>query len=102
MINGLFKKIYDMVYKIPYGKVSTYKQIATLVGYPHATQRVGFALYQSKDDNLPTHRVVNRFGYCSSSFKHGGNRMQQVLLEREGVVFKNGKVDLNKFLWSGK
>jgi methylated-DNA-protein-cysteine methyltransferase related protein len=102
MINGLFKKIYDKVYEIPFGKVSTYKQIAMLIGYPHATQRVGFALYQSKDDNLPSHRVVDRLGYCSSSFKHGGSKMQQVLLEKEGIVFEDGKVNLNKFLWSGK
>ena len=97
-----FEKIYAVVRKIPYGKVATYGQIAMLVGNPHWSQVVGYALHVNSDPNgIPCFRVVNRFGEPSSAFAFGGKNTQIALLEAEGIEVIDGKVDLKKYLWNG-
>lgn len=36
-----FEEVYDLVRKIPRGKVATYGQIAGILGYPKRTKMVG-------------------------------------------------------------
>ncbi|MBR2724869.1 MAG: MGMT family protein [Ruminococcus sp.] len=97
-----FERIYEVVKKIPYGKVATYGQIALLAGNPHWSQVVGYALHSNPDpDGIPCYRVVNRFGALSSAFAFGGINRQQELLEAEGIAVKDGKVDLKEYLWDG-
>ena len=99
-MSNTFEKIYEVVKKIPRGKVATYGQVATLAGNPHWSRVVGYALHVNPDPNtIPCHRVVNRFGACSGSFAFGGKDTQKMLLEGEGVVFEGGRVDLKKYLW---
>jgi methylated-DNA-protein-cysteine methyltransferase-like protein len=102
-MQNTFDKIYDIVKKIPYGKVATYGQIATLVGNPRLSRVVGYALHVNPNpDTIPCFRVVNRFGEVSKAFAFGGENMQIALLEKEGVKFINGKVDMKNHLWNGK
>lgn len=91
-----FEKIYNVVKTIPRGKVATYGQVAFLAGNPHLSQVVGYALHSNPDpENIPCHRVVNRFGEVSKAFVFGGENRQRALLEKEGIVFNDeGKVDL--------
>ena len=87
---------------IPPGKVATYGQIAELVGLIGKPRVVGYALYRvvSADNDIPWHRVINAKGEISrSSLRDGNDDLQQLLLEAEGVVFKNRKVDLTKYRW---
>lgn len=44
----LNEKIYKIVSKIPYGKVATYGQIATLCGNPYYARAVGNALHKNQ------------------------------------------------------
>lgn len=98
-----FERIYDVVRKIPYGKVATYGQVALLAGNPHLSQVVGYALHSNPDpDSIPCFRVVNRFGELSSAFAFGGINRQQELLEAEGIEVKDGRVDLSRYLWDGR
>ena len=98
-----FEKIYEVVKKIPKGKVATYGQIATLAGNPHWSQIVGYALHVNPDPkNIPCYRVVNRFGQTSCAFAFGGGNAQVGLLEAEGIELNDGKVDLEKYLWNGE
>ena len=98
-----FERIYEVVRKIPRGKVATYGQIALLAGNPHWSQVVGYALHSNPEpDNIPCFRVVNRFGELSSAFAFGGLNRQQELLEAEGIEVADGKVDLSKYLWNGE
>ena len=98
-----FEQIYDVVRKIPRGKVATYGQIALLAGNPRWSRVVGYALHVNPEPLvIPCHRVLNRFGEPSSAFAFGGINEQILLLEEEGVTFKDGKVDLEKYLWDGK
>jgi len=98
-----FTAVYDIVKQIPPGKVATYGQIAAMAGNPRMARQVGWALAGCPDDNIPCHRVVNRFGGCSSAFAFGGIDMQRDLLEGEGVAFTaQGCVDLDDHLWKGE
>lgn len=103
MAGKTFELIYDVVKQIPKGKVATYGQIALYVGNPRWSQVVGFALHSNPDqENIPCHRVVNRFGELAEAFKFGGKNIQHELLEKEGVEFlPDGKVDLKQCLWDG-
>lgn len=95
-----FQKIYEVVKRIPRGRVATYGQIARLAGNPHLSQIVGYALHVNPDpENIPCFRVVNRFGEVSQAFAFGGENAQIGLLEAEGIEFIDGKVDLSKYLW---
>lgn len=95
-----FEKIYAVVRRIPRGRVATYGLVAALAGNPRWSQVVGYALHVNPDpENIPCYRVVNRFGELSPSFAFGGENMQKVLLESEGIEVTGGKVDLKKYLW---
>jgi methylated-DNA-protein-cysteine methyltransferase related protein len=97
-----YDRIYTTVRKIPSGKVATYGQIADLAGLYGKARLVGYALFRVDiADDLPWYRVINAQGEISYSLKRqGGDYLQKVLLEEEGVEFKkNGKIDLKKYLW---
>ena len=104
MTGKTFEIIYDIVKQIPKGKVATYGQIALYAGNPRWSQIVGFALHCNPDqENIPCHRVVNRFGEVAKAFAFGGENKQREMLEKEGVKFNlDGKVDLKQCLWSGE
>ncbi len=98
-----FEKIYEVVKRIPYGKVATYGQVALLAGNPRWSRVVGYALHVNPDpDSIPCFRVVNRLGEPSSAFAFGGKNMQILLLEGEGVQFIDGRVDMAHFQWNGE
>ena len=96
-----FERVYEIVKQIPVGKVTTYGQIARLLGNPHLSQVVGFALHSNPSQStIPCHRVVNRFGGLAEAFVFGGINEQNELLKKEGILFlENGNVDLSKHMW---
>ena len=97
-----FELIYDVVKRIPKGKVATYGQVAFLAGNIRWSRVVGYALHQNPDPvNIPCFRVVNRFGEPSPAFVFGGVNRQIELLENDGIELKDGRVDLSKYLWDG-
>lgn len=97
-----YELIYDVVKRIPYGKVATYGQVAFLAGNPKWSRVVGYALHVNPDpDSIPCYRVVNRFGEPSKAFAFGGLNEQIMLLRDEGVELVDGRVDLSKYLWDG-
>ena len=85
---GFFERVYEVVKSIPYGKVMTYGDIATLLGNPHCARQVGWALHVNPSpETIPCYRVVNRFGMVSKAFAIGGGNRQRELLEEEGIIF---------------
>ena len=98
-----FELIYDVVRRIPRGKVATYGQIAMLAGNPRWSRVVGYALHVNPDPaHIPCYRVVNRLGEPSPAFAFGGINEQILLLQEDGVEFIDGRVDLSKYQWDGK
>ena len=98
-----FENVYDLVKKVPKGKVVTYGEIARAIGNPRMSRQVGWALHVNpKPGVIPCHRVVNRFGEPSSAFAFGGVNRQAELLREDGVEVIDNKVDLNKYGYSFK
>ena len=103
MDKGFFKSIYEIVKKIPKGKVATYGQIAAMLGSPRSARIVGYAMSSAPSDfNLNCHRVVNKKGELSSEDIFGPG-VQRALLVQEGVKFlKDGTIDMNISKWNGQ
>lgn len=104
MPSTLHELTWAMVKRIPRGRIATYGQIAALVGMPRHARHVGQALAATPATlKIPWHRVVNADGRVSVRLAHwegGGDRLQRILLEDEGVLFDgNGRVDLRRYRW---
>lgn len=96
-----YEKIWATVACIPYGNVATYGQIARVAGLGRQPRMVGYALHALPPGfDIPWHRVINAGGRISLPVEDGRYDLQKTLLENEGVVFKNGKVDLKRFRWN--
>lgn len=97
----VFEKIYEVVSRIPKGKVATYGLVARMAGNPRWSRVVGYALHNNPAPGvIPCHRVVNREGKVAESFAFGGSDTQRKMLEDEGIVFEaDGHIDLEKYLW---
>ena len=92
------KRIYEAVKQIPKGHVATYGQVAAMAGNPKMSRAVGNALHKNPDpENIPCFRVVNAKGELAGAFAFGGEGNQAKLLEEDGVVVVDGKVDLDVY-----
>ena len=94
-------KTYEIVAKIPVGKVATYGQIAEMLGDPSIAREVGYAMSRAPaGHSLPCHRVVNRTGALAPEYAFGGREKQRAMLEVEGITFlANGRIDMSRHLW---
>ncbi|WP_292596433.1 MGMT family protein [Mesotoga sp. UBA6090] len=97
---SVYRRIYDMVRRIPSGRVATYGQIASLVGGCSA-RMVGYAMAGVSDETIPWQRVINARGRISIRDPNGYS-LQKAILEREGIDFdESDSVDLSVFGWEG-
>ena len=82
-------------FRIPKGKVSTYKRIAKKVGRPRAYRAVGNALHKNPlAPIVPCHRVVRSDGRFGGEKK--GAESRRNLLEKEGILIENGRVQIKE------
>ena len=96
-----YHKVYEVVSRIPYGRVTTYGSIASFLGVASGARMVGYALNQTIDSNLeiPAHRVLNRNGELTGRAYFPGDTMRE-RLQQEGVQFVDEyEVDLDQFFW---
>ena len=84
-----------MILSIPPGKVSTYGRVAAAAGYPRLHRAVARLLRTDKADQLPWHRVVGAGGEIK--LRGEGAREQRARLKLEGVRFRGGRVDMERF-----
>ncbi len=96
------QRFYDVVRRIPVGRVATYGTVAREAGLEGRARQVGYALAALPDGaEVPWHRVVNARGEVSP--RAGGRTyeaIQRTLLEHEGVAFdRRGRIDLDVFGW---
>lgn len=98
-----FDKVYEIVAKIPIGKVTTYGAIAEACGIRSTARTVGWALNIAKNSNLPCHRVVNRYGALTGKNHFGDPLLMEELLRAEGIEFtEDNLVDMSKHFWDPK
>lgn len=97
----LRERIYAVIERIPYGRIATYGQIASLAGLRGHARQVGYALHALPPGSpIPWHRVINARGEISRRARAGVDSDQRRRLEAEGVVFGDGgRVDLVEFRW---
>ena len=96
-MNSFFKQVYAVVGQIPYGKVTSYGQIARMLGRPRAAREVGWAM-RCCPEHLPWQRVVMADGSITGGV-HA--EMRKELLAAEGVAFlPEGRVDMEAFRWN--
>ena len=96
------KAVWHVVNGIPRGHVLTYGEVARLAGMSRAARRVSQAMRRApRGMKLPWHRVINAQGKISIPEDSPSHQRQKDLLEREGVVFLNGRIDLERFGYQG-
>ncbi len=97
--SALFPRVYEIVRRVPRGTVTTYGDVAQLVGPGCDARMVGYAMVACPDD-VPWQRVINAQGKIS--LKGEAAQKQRLRLEAEGIEFDaRGKIDLKRFRWAG-
>lgn len=102
MAERSFEDIYDVVKLIPEGRVSSYGIIAEYLGNKGGARLVGWAMNACHGRaDVPAHRVVNASGVLTGKNFFATPTLMQELLESEGVVIENDKVqDFKNVFWN--
>lgn len=91
-------RVYEIVAKIPKGRVMSYGQVATLAGAAWAAWEVGQLAHRGPSD-LPWQRVVNKNGGLARGYPGGFDGHKKALLA-DGVSVNNDfQVDIKDLLW---
>ena len=97
---GYRNRVFQIVRRIPAGRVMTYGQLAEILGEGYTARTVGFVMHTAEDTD-PWHRVINSQGACSTARLTAPHDMQQRMLEAEGVRFDaKGRCDLSRYRWT--
>jgi methylated-DNA-protein-cysteine methyltransferase-like protein len=98
--SDITKRVRDTVARVPAGQVATYGQIARESGLGRRARVVGRVLRSlPTGTGIPWHRVVNARGQISLPEASDAAREQRRRLESEGVMFRDGRIDLGEFGW---
>ncbi len=101
--DNFFEKVYIVVRKIPFGRVTSYGAIATYLGAARSARMVGWAMNNShnQQEEVPAHRVVNKKGLLTGKHHFDGTNLMQQLLESEGIVVIDNQIqNLDKIFWN--
>jgi len=99
---SFFQNVWEVVRKIPKGRVSTYGAIANYLGAKSSARMVGWAMNASFSvkPKVPAQRVVNRNGMLSGKVHFATPTLMEELLSKEGITIENETiVDFKKIFW---
>lgn len=85
------KKVYNVVKRVPRGRVVTYGAVARAISNPQAVRAVGNALNKNPFKSVPCHRVIRSDGRVGGYVR--GTREKTKLLRQEGVKISGEKVE---------
>ena len=97
--------MYDVVRKIPNGKVTSYGAIAEFLGTRLSARMVGWAMNAAHRVHppVPAHRVLNRNGLLTGKHHFHHPDLMQELLENEGHTIIDDQVqNFEKVFWQPK
>jgi len=100
--SDIYDAIYEIVRKIPKGRVSTYGHIAAAIGMKSGARMVGYAMNHCHGlkPPIPAQRVVNRSGLLTGKAHFGPGDEMAELLKEEGVLVKDDQVrNFEHVLW---
>ncbi len=97
--SNFFEDVYEVVFLIPKGRVTSYGAIANYLGTKMSARMVGWAMNNSPK-NIPAQRVVNRNGLLTGKHHFKTPETMQKLLEKDGVKVINDKIQhFNDIFW---
>jgi methylated-DNA-protein-cysteine methyltransferase-like protein len=97
---GYRERVFEIVRRIPKGRVMTYGQIAEILGEGYTPRTVGFVMHAADEETTPWQRVINSQGACSTGRVILPPDKQQRMLEAEGVEFDaRGRCNLSRYRW---
>lgn len=91
--HGFSEQVYQVVARIPAGRVATYGDVAAVLGNRRWARRVGWALARlsaERATQVPWQRVINAQGRISLRDDLVRGDLQHALLTEEGVEFDAG------------
>lgn len=102
MSDNFFQRVYEVVRKIPHGRVTTYGMIANYLGTKGSARMVGWAMNACHgDETVPAHRVVNRQGLLTGKAHFGDIYQMENLLAVEGIIVNGNQIqNLQELLWN--
>lgn len=96
-----WEPVYQLVKRIPRGRVLTYGAVAKAVRLRGGARTAGFAMAATPSGRgIPWHRVVGAGGRLLVQEPHASK--QRMLLESEGVEVRGTRIDLMRHLWQPK
>lgn len=94
-----YDRVFEVVARVPPGRVTTYGAIAGYLGVASGARMVGYALNGSHGRDIPAHRVLNRLGQLTGRRHFPGDTMRE-RLRQEGVRFvEEYTVDIERHFW---
>jgi methylated-DNA-protein-cysteine methyltransferase-like protein len=97
---GYRERVFEIVRRIPSGRVMTYGQIADMLGEGYTPRTVGFVMHAADEETVPWQRVINSQGACSTGRVVLPPDKQQRMLEAEGIKFDaRARCDLRQYRW---
>ncbi len=99
---NFFENVYEVVRKIPKGRVTTYGAIAYFLGAKLSARMVGWAMNgaHSVQPKVPAHRVVNRNGMLTGKIHFETITRMEELLGKEKIKVKDDTVlDFENVFW---
>ena len=92
----LFERVLRVIESVPDGCVATYGQIAVVADT--GPRQVAQALKSvPAGRTVPWFRIINSAGRISD---HGSRERQYTLLEAEGILFENDRIDIDVYGWT--
>ena len=88
---SLDNKIYKKLLEVPKGKITTYGELAKVVGFTNGQRAVGKIMNKNPYPVIiPCHRVVKADGKVGGYAY--GEKIKINMLKKEGVKIKDGKI----------
>ena len=110
-IEDFYARVWEIVSRIPRGKVASFGQIAKMLRPPAGADSETYLEYgplwvsnavAESPNEVPWQRVVNSKGEITDRDPVQAKR-HQLMLEDEGVQFNpRGRIDMKKYGWNGQ
>lgn len=95
------EQVYQVVQRVPAGRVTTYGDVASVLGNPRLARHVGWALARLSTERakvVPWQRVINAQGRISGRGEVVRADLQLTLLQEEGIGFDAaGRCELSRW-----
>ncbi len=92
------QKCYDLLVKVPRGKVTTYRELARALN-SKAYRAVGTAMNKNPfAPKIPCHRVINANGRLGQ-YAHGQAKKRE-MLKKEGIEIRDDRISLKEYLFT--